>query len=185
VRTALSRIVLLTLLASPGITLATPVQFDWTGNPGPVTGSGYLVIDDSLFDGSSSQFIADSLLLGFSATMINPSASETWTLADLVPSTGWLFDSSTASPAIVGAAGGLLSTKDNLFTSFGAPGDFNSNLGGVPGSWSYVGALEPTKVSEPGTLALLLAGVCAMVIGRSRKFARTMPAFGASADPAI
>lgn len=134
---------------------AAPVQFSYAGTQGAVTASGYMVIDDALFDGSSFQGIFQSNLIDFSMTMTNSTSTFTWGLADLVTASRWFFDSSTAIPDIVGQ-GGYISNTLSLIAA--GRGTMSSSLGyiGEPpyGDWNYEGPVS--AVPAPAALPLFL-----------------------------
>ncbi len=146
---------------------ALPVQFDYYGAQGSVSASGYLVIDDSLFNGGGFQGIAQSNLLDFSLTQTNASTTFTWGFADLVSTSVWYFDSSATTPDIVGH-GGYISLLNSLAASgTGAVGSSLGTVGHGFGDWTYAGTIAPVPVPVP--FVLLLSSLAGLSLFARRK----------------
>ena len=101
------------LLTAPIAADATPVKFEYHStefhSADGASGSynGFLVIDDSLFNGTSFQKILQNEFIDFRMTVVTSTlATFTWGLGNLVPDAWWFFDSTSPVPAIV-AQGGL------------------------------------------------------------------------------
>jgi hypothetical protein len=146
---------------TPAVTFASPVEFDWSGSETYVSGTGVIIIDDSVFNGSSSQFLSFSQMLDVSFSMTNTVTSQTWSYADMEPGPGFVFDSSTAARTIVAQSGGYYSNKD-LLAGYPTPGSIFSNLGLVNGTWTYAGPTDVRSVPEPATPALFATALLAL-----------------------
>jgi len=152
-----SALIAATITASAGAAESAVVRFAYSGVQGDVSAIGYMDIDDALFDGTSFQDIAQSNLVDFNFTMTNATDTHSWTLADLVPASLWFFDSTTATPDIVGQ-GGFVSDTLSLIAS--GSGHIQSSLGVVSntsGDWAYVGPTTPVPL--PAALPMLLAAI--------------------------
>jgi hypothetical protein len=151
------------------VAFAIPVRFDYSGSNSSIAYTGWLSVDDSLFDGSGFQHLFQSQLLDFSMTAVTNSTTFTWGLADLIQTNVWFFDSTTPVPDIVGQ-GGYVSNLHFLIAA--GRGHMSSSFGNVNepptgnGDWTYAG---PVAVPEPMTLSLLGAGLFAVAALRRRK----------------
>ena len=154
-RKLIGAVVGLAMMGMAGTAKALPIQFTYSGDSGTVSGSGFMVFDDTLLIGSIVD-VFQSNFIDFSFTMTNSSTSFTWGLVDLVPTSFWRFDNSTAIPDIIGM-GGFISTTNSFIAA--STGTISSTLGGIndsQGDWVFAGVVT---APEPSTLPLFATGL--------------------------
>ena len=165
------------LLTGPMAANAKPVTFAYRSfefhSADGASGSynGFLIIDDSLFDGTADQLITQFEFIGFTMTVVTSApATFTWGLGNLLPDTGWIFDSSNPTPAIVDVNNYISDTY--RLDGFALPGHpeyaglffISSAFGDATGKW--------TLVPEPATLALIAIGIAGLGFARRRSHSR-------------
>ena len=161
-------------------TFAAPVSFTFTGVGvfDPLnTATGSFVIDDSLFDGSASQYLQNTNITQLSFTMTSSLGTTSFSFADVVTSDGAFYDSLNAPPSIANGSG-FLASKSGLLLSINGPSDLSlsANNGDTAveiysGSWTEA-PVAPTPI--PGALPLFatgLAGLGLFIHRRKRKAA--------------
>jgi hypothetical protein len=166
------------LMAVPVTADAAAVRFDATGVAGV---EGFVVFDDSLFDGTVDQFLPNTAILDLSMNVFGALFS----LVDVVTGDGTIMNSIDAIPVIVNGAGNLADNGVTAISFFpdgsdGTAFDGDASLGvGVSGflaeedfyavSWEFAGVVTPVPL--PAGLPLLLAGLGGLALLRRRKHA--------------
>ncbi len=146
---------------------ATPVAFSFSGTGifnTSNTVTGFFVIDDSLFNLTSSQVIPNSNITQLSFTLTSPGVT-TFGLADVVPADGTEYDSSGLPVLIVNGSGFLVSKGGLVLSINGA--DFlglGDGVSEIPiemyqGTWTE-GAVP--QVPLPAALPLFATGLGAL-----------------------
>ena len=153
---------------------ATVVEFKYNGLDSNTSAFGSFTIDDTLFDGSSSQSILQSNLLSFSFSMTNleDPATGTWGFGDLLVGSTIKFDStnyvSLKFADVVGATGSAAGGGSGGLEFAGTGGAFAQSAFGsidsADGDWDLV------VIPLPAALPLYGTGLAVMgLIGWRRK----------------
>ena len=158
ISTLISAVVGLAIVGMVGTANAVPIGFSYFGtDPAGNTAFGSLGIDDSVFDGSSFQFISNSNISAFSFTANTTTGPIVFGLADVVTTGSTIFDSSDAPPLIV-VGSGVLAASFPFRIQIGPAGSLGWVSIPLPGfgstflgAWSFSGTL---RVPEPSPLAL-------------------------------
>ncbi|MBU3021294.1 PEP-CTERM sorting domain-containing protein [Aestuariibacter sp. A3R04] len=146
---------------------AALIRFNATGVAGV---SGFVEIDDSLFDGTSSQFVSNSFFTDLSLDVFG----ELFSLADVVTTDNTIFDSTGTIPVIVNGAGNLADNGMTAIAFFpdgfdGTAFDGDASLAtGASGSLAdsdffAVKWEVATEVPEPSAFLLFSAGLLFLV----------------------
>ena len=132
---------------------ASPVTYEWLGSNG-VTGS--FALDSALFNPlDSAQFIAQSNYSAFLFT----GGGDTFTVGDVVPASGVIFDSTLSPPQYVDGAG--IAATNGLGNLIFFPGAISA--AGVNSVGAFV-----AQVPEPASFATLGIGLLGVAASRSR-----------------
>ncbi len=140
---------------------AAPVTFDYSGTNVAFQFSGSFTMDDALFNNTASQFILHSTITAFDFTVASlsgpPFIQVTWELSNLIPTSGFFFDSSGAIPDVVDAS--FESALVPLGLAFSGTGGASADgFGSAEGDWTVAPVPSPSTMLLMGTGLLGLIG---------------------------